>query len=160
MGNKLLLSAVGCVLLAAGGGVLFLRTHGLRFLAYHSVLGPRRGKPGQGFGTRPRRGAGLLRRPLRHLSRVPPRWEVDARRGHVPAAGVRGPATQALTDGEIMNVIRKGVRFTGMPGFSGTDKENGKLAHFVRHLSSLSDAQLSQTNEINHLEGTTHEEHH
>jgi mono/diheme cytochrome c family protein len=77
-----------------------------------------------------------------------------------PPPDLRGAATQGLTDGEIMNVIREGVRFTGMPGFGGTDEDNWKLTHFIRHLPELSDAERALMNEINNLEGTPHEKNH
>lgn len=76
-----------------------------------------------------------------------------------PPPDLRAAATQSLTDGEIMNVIRDGVRFTGMPGFGGSDEENWKLTHFIRHLPKLTDAELSLMNEINHLEGEPNEKH-
>lgn len=77
-----------------------------------------------------------------------------------PPPDLRKPATQSLTDGEIMNVIREGVRFTGMPGFGGSDDDNWKLTHFIRHLPKLTDAEIALMNEVNHLEGAPNENHH
>jgi mono/diheme cytochrome c family protein len=77
-----------------------------------------------------------------------------------PPPDLRGAATQALTDGEIMNVIREGIRFTGMPGFGGSDEDNWKLTHFIRHLPKLSEKEQALMNEINNLEGKPNEQDH
>ena len=77
-----------------------------------------------------------------------------------PPPDLRGAATQALTDGEIMNVIREGIRFTGMPGFGGSDEDNWKLTHFIRHLPKLSENERDLMNEINNLEGKPNEQDH
>ena len=77
-----------------------------------------------------------------------------------PPPDMRAAATQNLTDGEIMNVIREGVRFTGMPGFGGSDEDNWKLTHFVRHLPKLSANEHALMKEINNLEGKPNEEDH
>ena len=77
-----------------------------------------------------------------------------------PPSDLRAGPTQRLTDGEIMNVIRNGVRFTGMPGFGGSDEENGKLTHFIRHLPDLSPKEFEFMNEINRLEGKSDEHDH
>ena len=68
--------------------------------------------------------------------------------------------TQSLTDGEIMNIIRNGIRFTGMPGFGGSDEDNWKLTLFIRHLPKLSDRERAFMNEINNLEGKPNEADH
>lgn len=70
-----------------------------------------------------------------------------------PPPDLRADATQNLTDGEIMNIIKNGIRFTGMPGFGGGDEENWKLVLFIRHLPNLSDRERALMNEINNLEG-------
>ena len=66
-----------------------------------------------------------------------------------PAPDLRGPGTQSMTDGELLHVIREGVRFTGMPGFGGEDEENWKLVLFVQHLPTLSPAELALMREVN-----------
>lgn len=55
------------------------------------------------------------------------------------APDMRGPATQALSDGEIFYIIENGVRLTGMPAWGGAGKpeESWKLVHFIRHLPAL-----------------------
>jgi mono/diheme cytochrome c family protein len=52
---------------------------------------------------------------------------------------LRKPETQKLSDGELFWIIENGVRFTGMPAFSGhgTQDESWKLVLFIRHLSQL-----------------------
>ena len=77
-----------------------------------------------------------------------------------PPPDLRAPATQDLSDGEIMNIIRNGIRFTGMPGFGGSDEDNWKLTLFIRHLPKLSEKERGFMNEINNLEGGTNEQSH
>ena len=62
---------------------------------------------------------------------------------------MRSGRTQELTDGEIFNIIRDGVRFTGMPGWGGEDEDNWKLVLFVRHLPKLTEKELELMKEIN-----------
>jgi hypothetical protein len=60
---------------------------------------------------------------------------------------LRKPATQDLSDGELFWIIENGVRFTGMPAFSGNGdhmagnhgsaQDSWKLVHFIRHLPHL-----------------------
>lgn len=66
-----------------------------------------------------------------------------------PAPDMREADTQTLTDGELLYVIREGVRFTGMPGWGGSDEENWKLVLFIRHLPELSPEELELMDEIN-----------
>lgn len=69
-----------------------------------------------------------------------------------PAPDMRGGETQRLTDGEIFAIIRNGIRLSGMPGFGGEDEENWKLVLFLRHLPSLSPAEIELMREVNHLD--------
>jgi mono/diheme cytochrome c family protein len=75
-----------------------------------------------------------------------------------PPPDLRAEETQSLSDGEIFNIIKNGIRFTGMPGFGGSDEDNWKLTLFIRHLPSLSDEERKLMNEINRLEGTHHDQ--
>jgi mono/diheme cytochrome c family protein len=61
-----------------------------------------------------------------------------------PASDLRQPETQELTDGELFQIIRNGIRFTGMPGWGDvdTDEEIWELVLFVRHLPDLSAEEL------------------
>jgi mono/diheme cytochrome c family protein len=48
--------------------------------------------------------------------------------------------TQKLSDGELFWIIENGVRFTGMPAFSGhhsVPEDTWKLVQFIRHLPQL-----------------------
>jgi mono/diheme cytochrome c family protein len=61
---------------------------------------------------------------------------------------MRQAATQLLTDGELFYIIERGVRFTGMPGWStGTESgENAtwRLVHFIRRLPQLTQDDLER----------------
>ncbi len=41
-----------------------------------------------------------------------------------PVPNMRTEGTQKLSDGELFYIIQNGIRFTGMPGWGGEDKEN------------------------------------
>jgi|SRR5579883_1984577 len=77
-----------------------------------------------------------------------------------PPPDLRETPTQSLTDGEIMNIIRNGIRFTGMPGFGGSDEDNWKLTLFIRHLPQISEKERGFMNEINKLEGEPNAQNH
>jgi mono/diheme cytochrome c family protein len=73
---------------------------------------------------------------------------------------LRKPETQDLSDGELFWVIENGVRFTGMPAFSGNgDHANGanhgnaqdswKLVHFIRRLPHLTVAERLEMERYN-----------
>lgn len=70
-----------------------------------------------------------------------------------PAPDMRQRGTQELTEGEIFQIIRNGIRFTGMPGWGGQDEENWKLVLFIRHLPQLTPEERRLMNEINQLDG-------
>jgi mono/diheme cytochrome c family protein len=61
-----------------------------------------------------------------------------------PATDLRQPRTQKLTDGELFQIIRNGIRFTGMPGWGGvdTDEDIWKLVLLLRHLPNLTADEL------------------
>ena len=63
-----------------------------------------------------------------------------------PAPDMRLAATQQLSDGELFYVIEHGIRFTGMPGWrTGTtagEESSWHLVHFIRHLPTLTPAEL------------------
>ena len=69
-----------------------------------------------------------------------------------PAPDMRNGHTQELSDGEIFQIIRNGIRFTGMPGWGGADHENWKLVLFIRHLPKLTPEERKLMNEINELD--------
>ena len=74
-----------------------------------------------------------------------------------PAPDLRVRETQALSDGELLYIIKNGIRFTGMPGWGGDDEDNWKLVLFIRHLPELSDKERELMKEINGLD--THSAH-
>lgn len=69
-----------------------------------------------------------------------------------PAPDLRAAETQALSDGELLAIVRNGIRFTGMPGWGGTDEENWKLVLFIRRLPALSPQERSLMREVNGLD--------
>lgn len=66
-----------------------------------------------------------------------------------PAPDLRAAETQELTDGELLYIIKNGIRFTGMPGWGGLDEENWKLVLFIRHLPKITGEELSLMREVN-----------
>ena len=68
-----------------------------------------------------------------------------------PAPNMRDSETQSLSDGELFYIIKNGIRFTGMPGWGGSDLENWKLVSFIRHLSHLSDKEYGMMTDVNGL---------
>ncbi len=66
-----------------------------------------------------------------------------------PAPDMRLSDTQTLSDGEIMFIIKNGIRFTGMPAWGGKDEENWKLVLFIRHLPALSDKEVELMKQLN-----------
>lgn len=60
--------------------------------------------------------------------------------------------TQNLSDGELFWIIENGVRFTGMPAFSGhgaAEDDTWKLVHFIRHLPHLAPEELVEMDRYN-----------
>ena len=68
-----------------------------------------------------------------------------------PTPDLREGDTQRLSDGELMYIIKNGVRFTGMPGWGGDDEENFKLVLFIRHLPQVSPDELDLMKEVNQM---------
>jgi mono/diheme cytochrome c family protein len=72
---------------------------------------------------------------------------------------LRLSATQDLSDGELFWIIENGVRFTGMPAFSGNGdhmagnhgsaQDSWKLVHFIRHLPHLTAAERLEMERYN-----------
>jgi len=65
----------------------------------------------------------------------------------------RKPETQNESDGELYYVIENGIRLSGMPAFGehpGTgDTETWHLVVFIRHLPTLTDAELAKMAAMN-----------
>lgn len=68
-----------------------------------------------------------------------------------PAPDMRTAQTQDLSDGELFYIIKNGIRFTGMPGWGGSDEDNWKLVLFIRHLPELTPMELEFMTEVNHM---------
>ena len=70
-----------------------------------------------------------------------------------PAPDMRLAATQNLTDGELFYIIENGVKLTGMPAWgTGTpegERDSWHLVQFIRHLPTLSEAELAEMEELN-----------
>lgn len=69
------------------------------------------------------------------------------------APDLRLPATQQLSDGTLFFIIENGVKLTGMPAW-GTGTAEGeaaswRLVRFIRHLPSLSEAELQRMESLN-----------
>ena len=69
------------------------------------------------------------------------------------APDMREARTQQLSDGELFYFIENGIRLTGMPGW-GTGTPEGEtaswsLVHFIRHLPSLTPADIEEMERLN-----------
>ena len=75
------------------------------------------------------------------------------RRTYPRVPDMRTDRTQRLSDGELFYAIEQGVPWTAMPGWStGTpdgEHDSWALVHFVRHLPSLSPAELREMEQRN-----------
>ena len=66
-----------------------------------------------------------------------------------PAPELRDATTQGLSDGELFFIISNGVRFTGMPAWSGehSPEETWELVSLIRRLPQLTPEELKQLQE-------------
>jgi mono/diheme cytochrome c family protein len=75
------------------------------------------------------------------------------RRTFPPAPDMRAARTQNLTDGELFYAIERGIPWTAMPAWeTGTPEgelESWKLVGFIRHLRSLTPAELTEMEKLN-----------
>jgi mono/diheme cytochrome c family protein len=65
---------------------------------------------------------------------------------------LRSAQTQRLSDGELFWIIENGVRFTGMPAFSGhggAEEDSWRLVLFIRHLPQLAPEELAEMERYN-----------
>jgi len=65
---------------------------------------------------------------------------------------MRTAETQKLSDGELFWIIENGVRFTGMPAFSGhgnAEEDSWRLVHFIRHLPRLTPEEMAEMERYN-----------
>ena len=51
-----------------------------------------------------------------------------------------------MTDGELFYIVQNGVRWTGMPAWKSdhTPEESWRLVSFIRHIPSLSAAEMRE----------------
>jgi mono/diheme cytochrome c family protein len=80
--------------------------------------------------------------------------DTEIGRGLYPKApDMRAAATQALSDGELFSIIENGIRLTGMPAWgNGTpegERASWALVHFIRHLPTISAAEISRMETLN-----------
>jgi mono/diheme cytochrome c family protein len=52
------------------------------------------------------------------------------------AVALNSDSVQSYSDRELFSIIREGIRFTGMPGFAGTDTSD-QIWDLVDYLRSL-----------------------
>lgn len=69
-----------------------------------------------------------------------------------PSPDMRADGTQKKTDGELFYIIENGIRLSGMPAWGGTahgQQDSWKLVRFIRHLPSLSQAEVREMESLN-----------
>lgn len=147
------------------GGALWIRSHGFSAREKPSAIETFLGRQARRLATEP--GARELQNPIQ----ATPLVIAEARdhyadhcavchgnRGdgqtpineglYPPAPDMRKAQTQELSDGEIFSIIKNGIRFTGMPGWGGSDEDNWKLTLFIRHLPELTDQEVEFMKEV------------
>jgi mono/diheme cytochrome c family protein len=74
------------------------------------------------------------------------------KRMYPAAPDMRQAATQSLSDGELFFIIQNGIRLTGMPAWGGSDhdaQDSWKLVHFIRHLPDLTFEERKEMEKLN-----------
>lgn len=69
-----------------------------------------------------------------------------------PSPDMRKEPTQGRTDGELFYIIENGIRLSGMPAWGGSEvgeQDSWKLVHFIRHLPALSPAEIQEMEKLN-----------
>ena len=69
-----------------------------------------------------------------------------------PAPDMRADGTQKKSDGELFYIVENGIRLSGMPAWGGTahgQQDSWKLVRFIRHLPSLSQAEIREMESLN-----------
>ena len=65
---------------------------------------------------------------------------------------MRSKPTQDMSDGELYYTIQNGIMLSGMPAFGepgDNDLDSWKLVTFIRHLPSMSQAEISEMEKMN-----------
>ena len=164
--QKLLFTLAGAVLLlvlSIAGGLIYLRSTGLDARAEPGAVEARLARAARRFAIPPAvrampnpvpASAEALADGMAHYAdhcaschANDGSGDTEMGKGLFPKApDMRLPATQDLSDGELFHVIERGIRFTGMPGWStGTkagEESTWHLVHFLRHLPRLTPAEL------------------
>lgn len=69
------------------------------------------------------------------------------------APDMRSAGTQSLSDGQLFYFIEHGIRLTGMPAFgtgsAESERASWELVHFIRHLPSITEAELEEMRQLN-----------
>jgi mono/diheme cytochrome c family protein len=163
--------ALGAI--AAVGGVIYLKTTGLRGQPEPGALETRVARVARGLAipgevrarTNPLASSTDALAPgLEHFAKFCTMCHANDGSGRKTAIGnglypkppdLRAAATQDLTDGELFYIIENGVRFTGMPAF-GTgkpdpagEKQVWQLVYFIRHLPRVTSAEIAWMEGIN-----------
>lgn len=170
----LLIGALLLVLIAAGAGVTYIRSTGLRGQQAPGPMETRVARYARSFAVpdeaRNRRMPPVTEEGLylgmEHYARYCALCHANNGSGERTPLGsglfpkppdLRAAATQDLTDGELFWIIDNGVRFTGMPAF-GTgestpagDKQLWELVQFVRRLPRLTEDEIGQMEALNPL---------
>jgi len=164
--------AVAGVLLAAAGGLVFLKTRANGFSA--------RAKPSalEEYLAEAARSAAIPAGAKEKSNPVPNSREVLAearahwadhcalchsndgsgetdmgRQMYPPAPDMRKEHTQRLTDGELFYIIENGIRLSGMPAWGDGKEEHSqdswKLVHFIHHLPALSPEEIREMEKLN-----------
>ena len=172
--NKLIWFAfggAGLVLIAAGAGLLFLKTTANGFSA--------RAEPSsfETFAARTARGLAIPANAKTRTNPVSNTQDVLAaarahwadhcagchandgsgqlemgKRMYPPAPDMRKEPTQKMSDGELFFIIENGIRFSGMPAWGGSEageQDSWKLVHFIRHLPAMSASEITEMEKLN-----------
>ncbi len=80
--------------------------------------------------------------------------DTEMGRGLYPRApDMRAARTQALSDGELFAIIENGIRLSGMPAWGDGTPDSAqatwKLVRFIRHLPSITVAEVSRMEALN-----------
>jgi mono/diheme cytochrome c family protein len=172
---RLLFLGVLLLLLAAAGGVAYVKATGLRAQPDPGALETRVARAARAFAVPADiramaspvpASAGAVDAGMRHFARYCALCHGNNGGGQGTAFGrgfypkapdMRLPDTQSLTDGEIFYIIENGVRFTGMPAFgTGVADPAGEtlawqLVQFIRRLPKITPDEIGEMESLNPL---------
>jgi mono/diheme cytochrome c family protein len=166
------LGAIALAVVAAGSGLIFLKTGAKGFSAREQPSGVERWAARQARAMAVPAGAKERANPVADspevLGEAMAHWadhcagchsnngSGDAPMGkhmYPQAPDMRQAGTQDLTDGELFYIIQNGIRFTGMPAWgSGTshdEQDSWKLVRFIRHLPDITAEEEQEMETLN-----------